>query len=538
MALHALAYCERLFYLEEVEEIRVADDAVYAGRTLHQELAKAGEEKGRWRTLELTDGEIGLTGKVDCLEYRDGSLIPFEHKRGRPRRKDGKTTAWPSDALQVSAYAMLLEREIGRMVPEGRVRYHAENVTVRVPLDEKARRAVHGAVARARQLRHSTERPPVTDNDRLCIRCSLAPVCLPEEERFADNPTWDAIRLFPPDIERQVIHILEPSARISRSGDTLKVRSLGQEEQTFPINEVEALVLHGYPQITTQAIHLCARHRISIHYISAGGWYVAGLDFGSSGVQRRIRQYQALVKSGFRLRLSRKLVLAKAEGYLRYLLRATRGRNRQDLNIDKQIREMRDALSKVARADEAEILRGHEGIAGKAWFSALPNLLSEKVPSEMRPHGRSRRPPRDRFNALLSFGYALLYRSVLQAIVTVGLEPSFGFYHTPRSSAHPLVLDLMELFRLPLWDMPLLGSVNRLQWEKDDDFQVTKGRVWLSKEGRKKAITLFEKRLEDRWRHPVIGYSLSYRRMIELETRLLEKEWSGKPGLFARMRLR
>lgn len=291
MALHALAYCERLFYLEEVEEIRVADGAVYAGRTLHEEMVRAGEEKGHWRTMELADEELGLVGKVDCLQYRDGSLIPFEHKRGRPCRVGKKATAWPSDALQVCAYAMLLERETGRTVPEGRVRYHAENVTVRVPLDEKMRRAVCEAVARARELRASTQRPPVTENDRLCIRCSMAPVCLPEEERLAADPQWDALRLFPPGREGQIIHVIEPSARISRSGETLRITRDGKEDLVFPIREVEALVLHGYPQITTQALHFCARHAVPVHYISSGGWHVASSAPGGGGVQRRIRQY-------------------------------------------------------------------------------------------------------------------------------------------------------------------------------------------------------------------------------------------------------
>jgi len=113
-----------------------------------------------------------------------------------------------------------------------------------------------------------------------------------------------------------------------------------------------------------------------------------------------------------------------------------------------------------------------------------------------------------------------------------------GFFHTPRSSAHPLVLDLMELFRVPLWDMVVIGSVNRLQWDPDMDFAVTSGRVWLSATGRKKSIRLFEKRLQETWKHPVVQYSLSYARLIELEVRLLEKEWTGQPGLFARMRLR
>lgn len=230
--------------------------------------------------------------------------------------------------------------------------------------------------------------------------------------------------------------------------------------------------------------------------------------------------------------------MAKVEGHLRYLLRATRGRDRRALGLDEPIRVMRSSLSGIARANRMDAIRGYEGVAGKAWFSALPSLLSEKVPQGLKPAGRSRRPPRDRFNALLGFGYALLYQAVLRAILAVGLEPALGFYHTPRSSAHPLVLDLMELFRLPLWEIPLIGSINRLQWDEKEDFHATKGRVWLSEKGRRKGVTLFEKRMEDKWRHPVIDYSISYSRMIELEVRLLEKEWTGCPGLFAKVRLR
>ena len=237
MALHALAYCERLFYLEEVEEIRIADASVYAGRTLHEELRQTEEEKGEWTSRMLSSPTLGLTGKVDCLRRRDGSLIPYEHKRGRPRRDDDNVTAWPSDVLQVSAYGMLLEEETGEIIEEGRVRYHAENVTVRVPLDEDARSAVRDAVARAKTLRAQTSRPPVTDNDRRCIRCSLAPVCLPEEERLLTDADWQPVRLFPADIEQKTLHVIEPGARISRSGDRLKIEAGKEKPRTFPIRE-------------------------------------------------------------------------------------------------------------------------------------------------------------------------------------------------------------------------------------------------------------------------------------------------------------
>ncbi len=126
----------------------------------------------------------------------------------------------------------------------------------------------------------------------------------------------------------------------------------------------------------------------------------------------------------------------------------------------------------------------------------------------------------------------------MQAALTIGLEPAFGFYHTPRSSAYPLVLDLMELFRVPLWDIPLIGSINRRQWDPAADFISTRAKVWLSEQGKAKAIALYERRLAEQWKHPVLEYSLSYARTIELEARLLEKEWTGQPGLFARARLR
>src|SRR5438876_835020 len=159
MALHALAYCPRLFYLEEVEEIRVADAAVFAGRQLHAALA--ADEDGEAVSVELTSAGLGLTGKVDCLRRRDGSHLPYEHKRGQPRRlADGTAAPWPSDRLQVIAYAVLLEEAFGQPVPEGRLRYHAANVTVRVPIDEAARQDLRRALDEARRLRNTVERPP------------------------------------------------------------------------------------------------------------------------------------------------------------------------------------------------------------------------------------------------------------------------------------------------------------------------------------------------------------------------------------------
>jgi CRISPR-associated protein Cas1 len=558
-SLHALAYCERLFYLEEVENLRVADARVYAGRRLHVEIER-GEDESESLTLNLESAKWGLVGKVDCIRRRDGMLIPYEHKRGRAARgMDGEAQAWWSDKLQIIAYAALVEEHSGRDVIEGRIRYHADNVTVRVMIDDDAWRLLAESIARARELQISIKRPPVTANERLCAKCSLAPVCLPEEARLGNtvaklqvdkersgsairNPQSaikKPIRLFPADDDRQALHVTTQGARVGRKGDRIEVTAPEESPMLYPVHEVGQVVLHGFSQITTQALGFCAQNEIAVHWVTYGGRYLGSWSSGAGSVQRRIRQYQALTDTDFCLRLAKRLVEARVRGQLSFLLRASREAGRgQTEEVSGSIAAIRKLLSPMSRARNIHSLRGYEGSIGAQYFKALPNLISVEAGEAMKPDGRNRRPPRDRCNALLSFGYALLMKDVLNAIIIVGLDPSLGFYHQPRSQAHPLALDLMELFRVPLVDLPVIASINRRQWDEDADFQIAGQQVWLSESGRKKMIGIYERRKADQWKHQVIGYSLSYSRLLELEVRLLEKEWMSEGGLFARMRLR
>ncbi len=534
-ALHALTYCERLYYLQHVENISTPDHRVHAGRTLHNSEVDKNRE---WQSLELSSEEWGIRGKVDFARYRDGRLVAIEHKKGRSKGED----AWDSDKLQVSAYAALLSEHFGRPIPEGRVRYHANNKTVRVTVDDAALDRLRRAVARARELSLFLERPPVTDNENLCAKCSLSPVCLPEESRLAaaidmadDTATASKPRrLFPKDDARRVLHVVNRDAQVKRSGLQLVVRNSKGEEKKFPGMDVGAVVLHGSAQITSQAIQFAVANDIAVHWMSGGGWYVGGVA-PPAGVQRRLRQYQALQDADLRLRLSQRLSEAKIENQLRFITRQSRTRNARD-KVEKFLKAMRNQLREARCCADTDVLRGCEGIAARNYFSALALLLDPDEKS-MAFSGRSRRPPRDGFNAALSFGYGLLYREVMAAIIAVGLDSTVGFFHAPRTAAHPLALDLMELFRTTLWDMPLVASVNRRQWS-EEHLAVSKKQVWLSDEGKRLAVGLFEQRKQETWKHPVLEYSLSYARAIELEARLLEKEWSGEEGLFARMRLR
>jgi CRISP-associated protein Cas1 len=542
-ALHAMAYCPRLFYLEEVEALYTQDAAVFAGRRLHVELEKQEDED--WEELFLESQELGLRGRVDALRTRDGQTIPYEHKRGRAHRDDQKQPqAWESDRLQILAYAYLIESALKVTITEGRIRYHADNVLVHVPFDDAGRADVRAAIEQARSLRLSTHRPPIADNERLCARCSLAPVCLPEEARLAHDREWQPIRLFPEDDERWVLHVLEPGTCVGRTGEQLKITRRNQPVEKMPARQVGQVVLHSFSQISTQALYFCAEQDIGVHLVSGGGRYLGSFDARRGSIQRRVRQYQALSQSDVCLALAQRLVSCRGQSQRKFLMRGRRGGGSESgsesgsKSLSEAIAQMKAVLKQVPKAQSIESLLGLEGNLAATYFGVLDQLISTETAAELRFEHRNRRPPKDRFNALLSFGYALLLKDVMNAILAVGLEPALGFYHQPRSQACPLALDLMEIFRVPLVDMIVVASVNRGQWDVREDFEVRGQQVWLSDAGRRKFVGLYERRKEEKWKHPVTEYSLTYRRLLELEVRLLEKEWMGEGGLFAQLVVR
>ncbi len=548
-ALHALTYCPRLFYLEEVEELYTQDDAVYAGRRLHVELEKSNEKN--WENLTLESEGLGIRGRVDAVKTSKGQYIPYEHKKGACFRNDDRSAGvWPSDRVQILAYAMLIEAVHDCVVVEGRVRYHEDNVTVTVPVTDEGRNEVQEAIRLASELRRTVQRPPVTENERLCVRCSLAPVCLPEEVRLAsknaciqneaETPSRMTLRLFPADDDRKVIHVVDPGTRVSRSGNQLKFEYKNNEKPPvcLPINDVAQVVLNGYSQISTQAINFCSEEGIGVHYLTSGGEYMGSFRSAKkSRVQQRIRQFKALIDDKFCLRIAKQLVQCRTEMQRQVLMRSIR-KDEEQTHLVKIVKQIKALQGLAEEAQDLNRLRGFEGSVAALYFSSFGSLLSKDLPKEMAFSHRNRRPPKDRVNAMLGYGYAILLKDVVHALNIVGLEPAFGFYHQPRSSAPPLALDLMEVFRVLLVDIPILNSINRQQWDVQNDFVVTGKQVWLSDEGKRKFIGIYERRKADTWKHPVIGYSLSYSRILELEARLLEKEWMNEGGLFAQLRLR
>ena len=533
-SLHAMKYCERLFYFQEVEQITVAHPDVYAGRRLHDDVVPEDDITPEKRSFQVSSEIWGLTGKADAVRKRDGQWIAYEHKKGRCRREaDNSPSPWPSDRIQAIAYAVLIAEILDEPVSEARIRYHKDNVTAKVAIDDVAREDLRQAVERARELRRSELRPPVTDNERLCSTCSLAPVCLPEEER--NKP--EQMQLFPARRHGQTLHVVSPKARIGRSANTIVV-TVEDDIQKLPIEDLDSVVIHGSGQMTTQALHLCSSRGIPVQWYSMGGKFMAGTQSVSGRVRQRIRQFAALSDPKICLELTRTTVQAKVESQLRYLMRATRGNEARRDVTTASLDRIRQTLARLPAATSLDTIRGLEGQAAKAYFAAIPSLISDQAKDVLIPKGRTKHPPKDQFNCLLSYGYSLLYGLVHRSLIAVGLEPAFGYFHQPRSAAPPLVLDVMELFRTVIWDMPLIGSVNRAMWNDSSLFCISPGQVWLSEPGKKQAIQLFEGRLCETFKHPHTGTSVEYARIVELECRLLEKEWSGYPGEYGKMRLR
>lgn len=536
-ALNALTYCPRLYYLQAVEGIQETTADMFSGLRLHAQIEPDNGQE--WQKFVLENTDLGLRGRVDAIKTHKGQIIPYEHKKGRSDRDENDSpTAWESDRIQILAYACLLEAELGTTIPEGRIRYHTDNVLVKVPVDAAGRQAVQDAIAQARSLQNQAQRPAITPHRHQCDGCSAAPVCLPEETRLTQGSTEPALRLFPEDDERTIIHVTEAGTRIGKNGDQIKITKRDGTLTHLPSRQIGQLVLHGHVQISTQALYFCADQDIGIHYITPTGQYRGSFQPYAPHLPRRLRQYQALSQPQTCLTLAKQLVTCRGQGQRKFLMRGQRNSKVAKAKLVSAIDQMQRLLKQIPQAKSLATLLGLEGNLAALYFGALPDLLADSVVEAFQFTHRNRRPPRDRVNAMLGFGYALLLKDVMNAILTVGLEPALGFYHQPQRQAPPLALDLMEIFRVPLVDMPILASINRHQWDADADFDINEARVWLSDSGRRKLINLYEQRKAETWKHPVIQYSLTYRRLMELEVRLLEKEWLGEGGLFAQLVLR
>jgi len=259
------------------------------------------------------------------------------------------------------------------------------------------------------------------------------------------------------------LFVQSPGALVRSDHDTLRVERQGERLLQIPLQQLGAVVLFGGCSITPQAMRRCVAENRQVVFLDYAGRFMCRVVGPTSGnVLVRLAQYRAHNDEEEGLRLARPIVAGKIRNSRNTLLRGAR--DSRDQHTQMRLRSAADALLRALEsaiaASTLDELRGCEGDAGREYFGAFPGLLTVDS-AEFAFRTRSRRPPRDRMNAALSFVYSLLVNDTVSALEGVGLDPQVGMLHGIRPGRPSLALDLAEELRSCLADRLVLTLVNR-----------------------------------------------------------------------------
>lgn len=541
------AYCPRLFYFIEVEGIFLPSADTEKGLAVHRRVdrpsAEPPDEDGEEvdaakpksiRKLTLTSKTLGLTATLDVAEISGNVAVPVEYRKGRPKRTAlapppddpgeaeepplSRPEAWPTDRVQVGLQAVLL-KESGYQVPRAVLYYAAEKLRMEIVVDDALESEALAVLEAAKQCAAGARPLPLV-NDARCVRCSLQPICLPDEvnQQRAVEPSEEMTprKIWPP--RGDGIHVVAQlqGARVAVKGMAMTVTDRdGRLLKDVPLANLQSLSLLGSVQITTQAVHALADRGIPIAYLSGAGRLVAMLDpLDSVSADIRRAQVRRLDTDEARLELSRALMSAKIMNQRTLLMR-----NHPTLPEDVAVALAKEAEGARAAAS-VDSVRGHEGRAAAVYFQHFGGMFKGAVGTEFDVHGRQRRPPPDPINACISLAYSMLTHECVAALRLARLEPSIGAYHVSRPGRPALALDLMEPFRPIIADSIAVAAFNRGELT-EGHFQRTAAGCALTDAGRKAFFNAYGRRMDVEVTHPVFEYRLSYRRMLVLHARMI-----------------
>jgi len=525
--LNEFAYCPRLFFLEWVDSLWAPNSDTAEGERRHRRVDSGGgaaplPDEGpvrAARSVELASDRLGITAKLDLLEGAGGGVVPVDTKKGHPA-PDG--TPWEADAVQVCAQVLLL-REHGYTVERGEIFYAETRQRVVVePTAELVARTME-IVAQARAAAVRLAPPPPLQSSPKCPRCSLVGICLPDETNvLARRLDAQPRRLIASDPDASPLYVTEPGSMVGIDGGRLTVSKRREALASVRLIDVLHVCAYGNVQVSAQALRALFERDIDVFHFSYGGWLL-GLTTGlpSKNVMLRIRQTTAAARG--QLDEARQMVAGKIRN-CRVLLR----RNGGD-EMARVVGQLAGLAQQAEQAADAAELLGLEGVAARLYFGAFPSLITRAadLPGPGFTGLRNRRPPADAVNCLLSFCYGMLTKEVMAACLAVGFDPYVGLFHRPRFGRPALALDLAEEFRPLLADSTVLTLINNREVGAFD-FLVRAGAVTLTAQGRRAVIRAWERRMTTQVRHPLFGYTVSYRRAVELQARILAARLIGE----------
>ena len=559
--LNEFIYCPRLFYYEHVESIYMDNADTIKGATLHKRVdSGSGEmpspnsedlkEKSpiHSRSVTLGSERLKVIAKMDLIESRPVlepgqqpdlfdkvDVIPVDYKAGIPKDEGDINQIWDTDKMQLGVQILVL-RENGYRCKEGIIYYWGTRQRVRKVFDREWEEWIYENIKKAR-ICSQGKIPPPLDNSPKCVRCSLAPVCLPDEtnnlivveEKTEKSDNIGTIRRIQvPRDDKRALYLNTQGAYVGRSSQVIQMKIKGKVIEEARIGSINHIALFGNIQLSTQAIQSLCYANIPITYFSIGGFFY-GLTRGlhQKNVFLRIQQFRKIANERQCLLMARQFVSGKIHNQ-RTLLR----RNHVEAPPD-TLERLKHFSKSALRADNLDTLLGIEGSAAALYFKhysgmikirEFPDSDSEdlKIMSKFNFNHRNRRPPKDPVNALLSLSYSILAKDCAIAAHAVGLDPYIGFYHQPRYGRAALALDLMEEFRPLIADSTVLLAINNGVVTPKDFISVADS-VNLNQNGRKKFFHVYEQRINHLMTHPVFKYKLSYRRVIELQFRILAR---------------
>jgi CRISPR-associated endonuclease Cas1 len=421
---------------------------------------------------------------------------------------------------------MILE-DNGYTCTEGVLYFAESRERVRVIFDEELRALTRNAIDGLRMIASGGQMPPPLVDSVKCARCSLVGICLPDELNYLRTEETPPRPLAVPRDEALPLYVQARGAKVAKKGEKLEISIDDENVQSVRLVDVSQLVLMGQVYVTTPTLHELMAREVPISWHSFGGWFLGhSVGTGHKNVEIRTAQYRASFDPQVCLRLARGLVLAKIQNQ-KTLLR----RNWKEGEVPEELMGgFSHDMRRAQRAGDLAELLGAEGNAAARYFGVFASMIRRSESDDTLPFDfetRNRRPPTDPVNALLSYAYSLLVRSWSVALTAVGFDCYRGFYHQPRYGRPALSLDMMEPFRPLLGDSSVIQAINNGE-VRPSDFISVAGSVALTDAGRKRFIGTFERRLSHEITHPVFGYRLSYRRLLELQARLLARHLLGE----------
>jgi len=313
------------------------------------------------------------------------------------------------------------------------------------------------------------------------------------------------------------LYITEQGFVVHKKSERFVITKDGAPILEMPARKIECVAIFGNVQLTTQAIVYFLMKGIDVTFLSSKGSYYGQLQapcLKDPFVKQR--QVQASGNEEFCLVIAKKFICGKLSNQRVILLRNLRRKDNQV--VKRNVKKLADLIKRVDDASSVDSVRGYEGLAAVYYYRSLGQL----VLPEFAFARRSKRPPRDFTNSLLSFGYTLLVYNVISALNIAGLDPYIGFLHQPRTGKSSLALDLMEEFRPIIVDSFVLKVINSRILNTDDFCWDKAGGVFLKDEGRKKFLAEYEKRVLTKTRY-FDEKTYTYRQIFELQARAIAR---------------